>query len=684
MTSTVVRFHRLSFIYKGIYVMTNPDFIFGLTPGDLVYDIETYPNVFTMGVLHRTTRRRWLFEISFRRDDLLHLCWFLEVAQQQGCRMIGFNNLGFDYPVIHFIYVNRHAFINVVDVYNKAMEIINAKGNTRFSHMVWESDHIVPQIDLYKIHHFDNPARATSLKVLEFNMRMDNIEDLPFPVGTLLDYEQINILIHYMWHDIDATDKFADYTTTMIQFREELGMRYDMNFINHSDKKIGTAIFTHELEKAQPGSCYRYVDGKRKVVQTERERIDIAQVILPYVKFENPEFQRILIWFQSQVITETKGVFKDVNCTIDGFQFDFGTGGIHGSVESQTVYSDDYWVIEDWDVAGFYPSMGAVNNLYPEHLGSQFCVIDGMLKDERAKHPKGTPLNTALKLCRNGAYGDSNNKYSPFFDPQYTMSITINGQLLLCMLAEQLMKLDELSMIQINTDGLTVRYPRQHRSWVHQVCAWWEQVTRLELEHAEYSRMFIRDVNNYIAEYRNGDIKRKGAYVSEPEWHKDHSALIVPKAAEAALVHGKDIRTFIMGHTDVYNFFLRAKVPRATKLLYGGDEVSNIVRYYISTKGKILEKLMPAAGPIGEYKRASKLTDAFFNSIMAEIGDSVWDERIHTKNKSVYEKRTTRINTGWTVNLCNAVPTNDICFYDDLNYEWYIKEAEKLVKPLMN
>lgn len=668
--------------------MNNPDFLFGLSPGDIRYDLETYPNAFTIGLLHPDTRQKWVFEISFRRNDIQLFCRYIEELQRQGCRLVGFNNIGFDYPVIHFIYQNRHTGITVKDIYDKAMAIINAHDNAKFAHMVWESDWLVPQIDLYKIHHFDNRARATGLKVLEFNMRMDNIEDLPFAVGTELNSEQLDTLIDYMWHDIDATDRFYNESLDQIRFREELSEKYDRNFLNHNDTKIGKDFFIMKLEEAQPGCCYQYVDGKRKMVQTQRERIDLAEVVLPYVQFEQPEFQRILIWFKSQVITETKGTFKDVNCVIDDFQFDFGTGGIHGSVESQIVYSDDYWIVEDWDVASYYPNLAIANGLFPQHLGQTFCTIYKEVYEQRKGYAKGTAENAMLKLALNGVYGDSNNKYSPFFDPQYTMSITINGQLLLCMLAEQLMKLSELSMVQINTDGLTVRYPRHHQQWVHSVCQWWEQLTNLTLESAEYNRMFIRDVNNYIAEYSNGDLKRKGAYEYKLGWHQNHSALVVPKAAEAALVHGTDIREFITGHAEMFDFFLRTKVPRSSSLEWGGEVISNIARYYISTEGKPLEKVMPPAGPVGEYKRANKLTDAYFNSVMAEIGPGVWDERIHTKNKSMYEERRSGINTGWTVNVCNnlndlLVPPDGGSPMWDLNHEWYIKEAEKLVKPLL-
>lgn len=658
------------------------DFLFNLTPGDIVYDIETYPNVFTCTFIHCKTEQIWYFEISNRHDNRESFCQFIDIARSLGCRSVGFNNLGFDYPVIHFIYKNRHQLITPVDIYKKAMSIINAPHNARFSHMVWESDRVIPQIDLYKIHHLDNVAKATSLKVLEFNMRMNNVEDLPFDVGTHLIDSQIDILKRYNLHDCYATLQFYHETLPQIQFREQLGEKYHRDFLNHNDTKIGKDYFIMKLEEVDPGCCYKIIDGKRQIQQTKRDRIALGDIILPYIQFDQSEFQRVLNWFKFKVISETKGSIKDVNCTINGFQFDFGTGGIHGSVESQILYSDDEYVIEDWDVASYYPNLAIANDIHPAHLGQTFCTIYKELYEQRKLHKKGTAENAMLKLALNGVYGDSNNQYSPFYDPQYTMSITINGQLLLCLLAEKLMQLGTLQMVQINTDGLTIRYPRQYRYWVHQVCTWWEQLTNLELESAIYNRFMVRDVNNYIAEYEDGSVKRKGCYEYELDWHQNHSALIVPKAAEAALVHGVDIETFIRTHDDLFDFYLRTKVPRSSSLEWGGDQVANTVRYYISNEGKPLEKIMPPAGPSGAYKKKNGVPDHYYREVLKEVGSN-WDERIHTKNKSTYAERRTAIHTGWCVQLCNDLNEHHFLKHT-VNYDWYIKEVEKIVKPLLD
>ena len=675
-------------------------------PLDWVYDLETYPNIFTADFKHPTTGVRMLFEISDRRNDINELYAFLMALKGAGCRMVGFNNNGFDYPIIHFIIENYWQGLTVTDIFNKAQAIIDTPWSNRFDNVIWDNDVHIVQIDLYKIHHFDNDARRTSLKLLEFNMCMDSIEDLPYPPGTSLNDLQKGVLIGYNDHDVDATELFLFESIELIEFREALSEKYNRNFLNHNDTKIGKDYFVMKLEEALPGSCYtRNEHNKRVPRQTIREAIALVDVIFPYINFKIPEFERVKNWLAAQVLTEKtisneinlKGVFKDVNATINGFTYDFGAGGIHGSIPSGIVESDDDYIIEDWDVASYYPNLAIANGLYPEHLSAEFCTIYKDVFEQRRGYAKGTPENAMLKLALNGVYGDSNNKYSPFYDPQYTMSITINGQLLLCLLAQYLLDVPSLEMIQVNTDGLTIRYPRAHIDAVHAICKWWEGFTQLELESAVYSRMFIRDVNNYIAEYEGGGVKRKGAYEYELSWHQDYSALVVPMAAEAALVDGQCIDDFIHNHKNINDFMLRTKVGRADKLMYCDSiELQRITRYYISNQGGPLVKISPPAkgATVGAWKRASKLTDQFYNDVRAELEDLVfkhgieddldadglpWDERINTKNKSVYGIRNTSINVGYLVAPCNNIKDAD---RDNINYDFYIAEAEKLVKPL--
>lgn len=599
---------------------------------DYIYDIETYPNCFTVAFEHAYMPFKWLYEISEFKNDTEILFDFMRGLATEKARMVGFNNIGFDYPVLHLL-LETHC--NYETLYKKAQGIIGAqsKPETKFLHSVHPNDMFVDQVDLYKIHHFDNAARMTSLKTLEFNMRLDNIQDLPFPVGERLNQEQIKFLKKYNQHDVTATKQFYHETVPMIEFREELTTKYKKNFMNHNDTKIGKDYFQMKLKE----SGVELYNSDRSPKQTVREQINLRDAILPSIKFSLLAFNEVLNKLKEQTIVETKGVFKDLNCTIDGFKYVFGLGGIHGSIESQVVEADDDYIVEDWDVASYYPNLAIANKFYPEHLGETFCTIYKKLYEQRKGFAKGTAENAMLKLALNGVYGDSNSKFSVFYDPLFTMSITLNGQLLLCRLAEMLMAAN-VQMVQINTDGLTIRYKRECKQLVHDICHQWEKETGLTLESALYSRMFIRDVNNYIAEYEAGGVKRKGAYEYDLQWYQNGSQLVVPKVAEDILLHGGSIREKIKNHTDKMDFLLRAKVPRSSKLFYGDEQVQNTSRYYVSNQGEKLIKKMP---PLK--------------------GKTDWREFNQCKNH--------------VVTLRNIV-NDDITGID---YDYYVKEVEKLV-----
>ena len=608
---------------------------------DWIYDIETYPNVFTLAVEHAEAPITLAFEISDHRNDSRSIVDFIHSVRDAGGRMVGFNNIGFDYPVLHTLVRMGHSDADTL--YKKAMAIIGSQDeDDRWMHNVKPTDRYAEQIDLFKIHHFDNKARATSLKVLEFNMRSDSIEDLPFKVGTHLTADQIQVLKKYNAHDVAQTKAFYHHTRDMIRFREKLTHKYQRDFMNHNDTKIGKDYFAMKLEEAGV-ALYDFGPDGRTPRQTKRSVINLNDAILPWIEFSQPEFTRVLNWLKGQSITETKGVFEDVTARVNGFDFVFGTGGIHGSIESEIVGSDADQVIVDLDVSSYYPNLAIANRFYPAHLGESFCDIYKHLYEQRKTYAKTSAENAMLKLALNGVYGDSNNRFSVFYDPLYTMKITLNGQLLLCVLAEQLFKIDGLRLIQINTDGLTVRVPRANKHQVDTMRKWWEELTGLELEEAIYKTMMIRDVNNYIAVYENGKVKRKGAYEYIMGWHQNAGGLVVAKVAEKVLVENAPIRETIENWPDMMDFMLRTKVPRSSYLAieYPGQQpqqLQNITRYYIAVGGGRLFKWMPPLKGKNEWRK---------------IG----------------------VESGWGVQPCNDIKDAGKLPVD---FDYYIREVEKL------
>ena len=624
-----------------------------------VYDLETYPNIFTGTFLNVSTLEEEVFEISTRRNDVLPLLKFLESQNQTH---VGFNNLGFDYPIIHTIL----GFCNSTtlnDIYQKAQELINTEWSNRFRNQIHHP--LIKQIDISII-------TGGSLKQLEINIGMDNVKDLPFPPGSVLTDAQKDELIEYNHHDVFATYRVFMEIQKEVVLRSKLSKLYNSDFTNRTMTQIGASICEIKLKEHD---IYCYENGKKK--QTTLESVHLSEIVFDSIFFESYDFKFILKEVKN-TIANSFGKFKDLKWDIGGTEYKIGSGGLHISVKKTYFKPSVCEKMIDVDVAGFYVQMPITQGYFTTHLGVGYITALAAVAKERAKHPKKTPENIALKEAGNSVYGNSNQKHSVFYDVSYMLKTTINGQLYILMLIEWLQKIPSFKLIQANTDGLTYIVSDSQFKESETVCKKWEAYTKLELEGNEYSRMWVRDVNSYIAEYKNGGLKYIGCYKPNrlKPLDKDYSSNITALAAEAVMVRGEDLQSVIKNHYHLPDFLITAKVPRDSILMHGDEQIQSTTRYAVTKNGKELVKVSPPKGVEGEYKRANKLTDEYFNSVINEIGLGVWDERIHTKNRSRYTTRHMAMQKGRLTTICNDIQTLSVC---DVDYDYYIKEVEKIL-----
>lgn len=556
-----------------------------------VYDLETL-NIFTATFLDKNSDEIRTFVISADVDQRNELFLFLE-TEVSG--LVGYNCINFDSQILEYLYRNPTATPN--DIRNYAQIIVDGKDFPDVAE--WRLK--IPHLDLYKIHHFDNKNKRTSLKWCEFGLDLENIEDMPS------DGEGDNWtekVLSYNLNDVIATKKLYEYTTPMIELRKQLSSMYNMNFMNCSDSKIGSDL-TLKLYCEATGKLKNDV----KSLRTYRPTIEVKNILFDYIKFDSQEFNLLLKTFQNLIISNTKSEEKkDISVRYKDFEFVYGKGGIHGSLEGVNVKSDNNYIIIDADVSSLYPSIAIVNNLYPKHLGVEFTKVYNekiVIPRIQAKKEGNKVLADGFKLAANSVYGKSNDIYSWLYDPQYTMATTINGQLLLTMLAEKLMNIPDSKIIQINTDGLTMLIPKSEIDLYYAICQNWETLTKLQLEYAEYSQMIIWDVNNYLAFYTNGKYKAKGRCEFENiPLHKNKSFSIIPYAVYKYFKNNISVEKTIKNHKNIFDFCggVRSKwSEKSGKSHYelhsikNGElhkqKLSKTVRYFISNKGSTLIKV---------------------------------------------------------------------------------------------
>jgi len=238
------------------------------------------------------------------------------------------------------------------------------------------------------------------------------------------------------------------------------------------------------------------------------------------------------------------------------------------------------------------------------------------------------------------------------YDRQLTMFTTITGELSLMMLIEAY-ELNGIHVISANTDGVTIRIKKDKLDDMRKINTWWMNLTQYELERTDYQKIIFSTVNDYIAIKTDGEIKKKGDFLTDFELHKNKSGRVIPIALEAYYVHDIPIATTIMAHNNIFDFCLRQKSSKdfhyeGWNRASGEKTVYNkLIRYYVSNTG---EKLL-------KVKNAECTTNAADVS-QVEAGE-------------------------WVMNVCNHLPKNTDVATAGINYDYYIEKAERIVHKIL-
>lgn len=197
-----------------------------------------------------------------------------------------------------------------------------------------------------------------------------------------------------------------------------------------------------------------------------------------------------------------------------------------------------------------------------------------------------------MKLALNGTTGNYQNPYSWLYSPLAVMKIRINGQLLLLMLAEKLIKIGA-KLKQLNTDGILYIIPKNadYQKVLHE----WETLSKLTLETEEFEAFYQYAINDYLAigkgyrETKNKKLlKKKGLFIDKVSLGKGMQPLIIPKALNAYFADNIPIEQTILKSKDINDFITYQKVDKKFSVEYNNKLITRINRYYISTNGYYL------------------------------------------------------------------------------------------------
>jgi hypothetical protein len=529
-----------------------------------VMDYETLSNCF-IGVFESVkTEYKAIFVIHESRNDIIELISFLEKNITLDEWHVSFNGLAFDSQITEHILRNKKKLLKqdgetiAKFIYSKAQEVIEKSNGGEFAEFTPKKLQI-KQVDVFKLNHWDNPAKRSSLKWIQFSMDWKNIIDMPIHHSSKITKEQIPSIITYCINDVKSTKAIMYLSKSQIDLRRNLTEEYGIDLYSASEPRISKELFLHFLSEQTGIRKYEL-----RQMRTHRGAINVKNIILPCVNFKTATFQNLLNKFNEVVIFpgETKGGFK-YSIKYKGVKTDYGLGGIHGARSSRVYKSDDEMVIMSSDVVSYYPNLAIRNKWAPAHLPlKEFCDLYEWFFDERKKIPKSDPRNYVYKIILNSTYGLSNDANSFLYDPEFTMRITINGQLLLSMLYEMICEEIPGAMpLMQNTDGVETLIPREYVDKYMEICERWEKITDLQLEHETYSKIVLGDVNNYIAVTETGKTKSKGRFEhANLALHKNKSFLIIPKAINAYFIDGISPEDFLKDNQNIFDYCGGAKI----------------------------------------------------------------------------------------------------------------------------
>lgn len=617
----------------------------------IVTDIETFSDYFCV-VNYDTKKKTYhVFEICDEVNDLKKMKKYYNQFDKTDY-MVTYNGIDFDYPILYWI-LNQQK-VRAENIYNYTQKIIESEEK----HLYRVRYPKISQLDLYKIWHYDNKSKRTSLKYLEFTTRWGKLQDIPYKHYHSTTRKQQQEIAAYCINDVDATNHFLIASMDKIKLRFQLSKQYKINFLNMPDPTIGSELML-KLYSDKLGLNKHDV----KKVNTAIRKIHGKDIVFPYINFKTIAFQKLLTFYKSRYILDTDDIGYSIQSDIE---YVYGKGGIHASDKGIFKSNNDYLII-DCDVASMYPAIAIVNKLFPTHLDSSFPLIYNndivgvrLAEKRKPKNQRNSVIIDGFKLAANSIYGKSNDQYSWLRDFSYTMKTTINGQLLLTMLIEELLTVKDLKIIQANTDGITVRCPRNKITDYKNICSKWESMCGLELEYANYDSMYIRDVNNYIAVYENNDIKLKGCFEIDPDYHKNASQRIISIAIANYLINNVSFKDTIENHLSQGDYTIGSQIIKN----------HGIYDFCIGKKGSVSKYIF-----VSPNKKNIVLEDKVIRYYVSDTKSKLFKQYQSGKSKGSIEA----VNVGWNISLfMNYELKEDY----NIQYLYYINECDKIFKEL--
>lgn len=663
----------------------------------LIFDVECYINYFLVSFKSVKTGKLIIFELREETGlffDQRKLDWVI-----RNMTLISFNGISYDIPIC------------TLAIAGHGNAALKAATNLLIGARM-HSSMVLKQFRCKKmqgLNHIDLIAVAplqASLKSYAGRVHAKRMQDLPFHFEKHLSDPQICIVKWYNCNDLTNTELLLTELSEQVHLRTLLSNEYGIDVRSKSDAQIAEALISANIEALNggrinlpaipAGTAYRYN-------------------VPSFIKYES----ELMKWVLERVrnchfIVEENGsiglppALADLEIKMNKGVYKMGIGGLHSSEKKAAYVATPKKKIKDVDFDSFYPYIILGQGLYPEHLGLNFLRVYKTFVDRRiaAKKAGNKIVADCLKIVINGSFGKLGSCYSNLYAPQLLIQTTITGQLILLMFIERL-ELAGIEVISANTDGVVSLVRDDQEELFQSIVKSVERDTGFTTEETGYSAIYSRDVNNYAAVKlpdKDGVVKVKGKGIFANPWHPDNkkdalfrfhknpSSLVCIDAIIALLKNNTPIEETITTCNDLSKFVSVRKVKGGAVKSWAPifqKKVAPEVKAYIcreagwtfeAAEGLWYEPMGDGLGLTLESAHSAICKKTLQGTDNEYLGESIrWYYAKGVYSDIMYAENGNAVPKSMGAKPCMLLP--DQC-PDDIDYEWYIKETETILKSI--
>lgn len=502
---------------------------------------------------------------------------------------------------------------------------------------------VVKNAKKYPLNDYDTILKDKSLKQLEAFMGDDIREtEVDFNIDRPLTEEEIKQTLYYNHHDVIEVLRVLDYCWDDFEGQLDIIELYGLDMSYFTKTKVQLAVSPKILNAVDQHT----LDDEFDIRLPETIQLSDKYKFIPEW-YMNPKNWR----YKEHLRSEDNQHNNQLCCTVAGIPHVFAWGGCHGADDKEAVFEG---IILHADVASMYPTTDIEYGL----LSRKFKNPDDFkqmrnfrLKLKSEKNPK----NKALKPMINGVYGAGKDRNNPSYDPLMANLTCIFGQMFILDLIDKLESYCRL--LQTNTDGIFVLCENEEmKNKVIEITNQVGERLKMEFEIDEYTKLIQKDVNNYIAVKKNGELECKGAMV---KFNKpiDNDLPILNDAVRNYLAYDIPVEQTINECNEYIKFQKVIKLSAKYKEIWYGNGVSGKDNKITSINGELLK------GKVHRVFASKRQSDGSIYKLKIEKGVKSYEQFANTPthlfidNEDVHDK---------------SIP-------EYLNKEYYISEAKKRI-----